>query len=305
LFFVINLYKNNNPLKAITTIMLVASIISYATGTVPLAFAFELSTPNKNLQVQWWKWILGIPADDSPALDLTGEDCEVDQKGPIWYLSGFAGSSEGLPGGTAERDCSVPEGKDILIPVFNTVCAEITDAGIIRQELGLEEDEDIPPSQLKEGLVRCTDFFIDHIVPESLVFSIDDQTLGFEDLADFRVVSPQFQIVYPDGNVFGQSPTNVKQKAVADGYWVLIEDLEPGEYTINAASLLRFPEFDDFEFQTSVTYHLTVESSQTSSFLHDEANPVLNKLMGNPIETQPVEDMAVINKLLGNIEDVE
>ena len=48
---------------------------------------------------------------------------------------------------------SVPEGKDILIPVFNTVCAEITDAGIIRQEFGLEEDEDIPPSQLKEGLV--------------------------------------------------------------------------------------------------------------------------------------------------------
>ena len=62
-----------------------------------------------------------------------------------------------------------------------------------------------------------------------------DKPLGFEDLADFRVVSPQFQIVYPDGNVFGQSPTNVKQKAVADGYWVLIEDLEPGVYTINAA----------------------------------------------------------------------
>ena len=176
MFFVINLYKNNNPLKAITTIALVAVIISYATGTVPLAFAFELSTPNKNLQVQWWKWILGIPEEDSPALDLTGEDCDVDQKGPIWNLSGFAGSSEGLPGGTAERDCPVPEGKDILIPVFNTVCAEITDAGIIRQELGLEEDEDIPPSQLKEGLVRCTDFFIDHIVPESLVFSIEGQT---------------------------------------------------------------------------------------------------------------------------------
>ena len=298
MFFVINLYKNNNPLKAITTIALVASIISYATGTVPLAFAFELSTPNKNLQVQWWKWILGIPEENSPALDLTGEDCNVDQKGPIWYLSGFAGSSEGLPGGTAERDCSVPEGKDILIPVFNTVCAEITDAGIIRQELGLAEGEDIPPSQLKEGLVRCTDFFIDHIVPESLVFSIEDQTLGFEDLADFRVVSPQFQIVYPDGNVFGQSPTNVKQKAVADGYWVLIEDLEPGVYTINAASLLRFPEFDDFEFQTSVTYTLTVENSLTSSFSHDEANPVLNKLMGNPRETQPVEDTSVINKLL-------
>ena len=44
----INLYRKKNPIKAITAITLVAGIISYATGTVPLAFAFELSTPNKN-----------------------------------------------------------------------------------------------------------------------------------------------------------------------------------------------------------------------------------------------------------------
>ena len=144
-----NLYTNNNPLKAITTIMLIIGIISYATGTVPLAFAFELSTPNKNLQVQWWKWILGIPANESPATDETGDFCEIDQKGPIRYLAGFAGSSEGLPGGSATRNCNVPEGKDILIPIFNTVCAEITDAGLIKTTLGLKQDDEIPPSQLK------------------------------------------------------------------------------------------------------------------------------------------------------------
>ena len=283
----INLYRKKNPIKAITAITLVAGIISYATGTVPLAFAFELSTPNKNLQVQWWKWILGIPAEDSPVLDETGEDCDVDQKGPIWYLAGFAGSSEGPPfGGSAERDCTIPEGKDILIPIFNTVCAEQTDAGLIKQELGLGEDEEIPPSQLKEGLIRCTDFFVE--LADTLEFSIDGEAV--EDFDEFRVVSPQFQIVYPEGNVFNQAPTDVKQKAVAQGYWILVEDLEPGEHTIEVVSGL--PEFD---FETSVTYHLTIESKQTSSLSDEETNPVLRKLMGSHEETELPEGISMIN----------
>ena len=283
----INLYRKKNPIKAITAITLVAGIISYATGTVPLAFAFELSTPNKNLQVQWWKWILGIPAEDSPVLDETGEDCDVDQKGPIWYLAGFAGSSEGPPfGGSAERDCTIPEGKDILIPIFNTVCAEQTDAGLIKQELGLEEDEEIPPSQLKEGLIRCTDFFVE--LADTLEFSIDGEAV--EDFDEFRVVSPQFQIVYPEGNVFNQAPTDVKQKAVAQGYWILVEDLEPGEHIIEVVSGL--PEFD---FETSVTYHLTIESKQTSSLSDEETNPVLRKLMGSHEETELPEGISMIN----------
>jgi hypothetical protein len=288
--FVINLYTNNNPLKAITTIMLIVGIISYATGTIPLASAFELSTPNKNLQVQWWKWILGIPAEDSPALDETGDDCDVDQKGPIWYLAGFAGSSEGPPfGGSAERDCTIPEGKDILIPIFNTACAEQTDAEVIKQELGLDADDDIPPSQLKEGLIRCTDYYMGFV--KTLQFSIDGEAV--EDFDDFRVLSPQFQIVYPEGNVFGQSPTNVKQKAVAQGYWILVEDLEPGEHTIEVVSGLP-----DFDFETSVTYQLTIESKQTSSLSDEETNPVLRKLMGSPEETHLPEDVSVLDKLL-------
>jgi hypothetical protein len=299
LFPLIGLYKNKNPSKVITTVILVVGIISYSTGAVPLAFAFELSTPSKNLQVQWWKWILGIPADQSPALDETGEDCARDQKGPIWYLAGFAGSTEGLPGGSAVRDCTIPDGKDILIPVFNTACAEITDAGLIKDALGLDEDEEIQPSQLKEGLISCTDLLLSFV--DDLHFSIDGQTLEKEDFDKFRVVSPQFQIVYPEGNVFGQSPTNVKQKAVAEGYWVLVEDLEPGEYTIEASSTLVFPNPPDppFVFKTSVIYHLTIEGKNTSPILHEEMEPVLSKLTGNPRETQLPEDISVINKLLG------
>jgi hypothetical protein len=285
-------YTNNKPLKTLTTIILVTGIISYATGTVTLASAFELSTPSKNLQVQWWKWILGIPPEDSPVLDVTGENCAEDQKGPIWYLAGFAGSSEGPPfGGSAERDCTIPEGKDLLIPIFNTVCAEITDAGLIKQELGLGEDEEILPSQLHEGLIRCTDFIMSFVKEKQ--FSIDGEALTEEDFANLRVVSSQFQIVYPEGNVFNQAPTNVKQKAVAQGFWILVEDLEPGEHTIEVVSGLP-----DFDFRTSVTYHLTIESKSTSPLLQEETDPVLSKLTGKPEESQPSEGISIMNKLL-------
>jgi hypothetical protein len=276
----IGLRTRNHLLKTLTIITVVIGLISYAAQIVPLVFAYELSAPNKNLQVHWWKWILGIPAADSPVLDETGDDCDVDQKGPIWYLAGFAGSSEGPPfGGSAERDCTIPEGKDILIPIFNTVCAEQTDAATIKQVLGLEENDKIPPSQLKEGLILCTDFFMDLV--DTKEFSIDGQALADDELNDFRVVSPQFQIVYPDGNVFNQSPTNVKQKAVAQGYWVLVKGLEPGEHTIEVVSGLSA-----FDFLTDVTYHLTIESKHTSPLLHEGTNPGLDKLMESTQQPQ-------------------
>jgi len=283
-------------------IALVAGIISYTTGTIPLAFAFELSVPNKNLQVQWWKWILGIPAERSPVIDETGDFCAENQKGPIWYLAGFAGNSEGGTGGSAVRDCDepIPEGKDILIPIFNTVCAETTDAGLIKQELGLDQEDEIPPSQLKEGLVRCTDFFMEALVDEDNHFSIDGEVLATEDFEKTRLVSPQFQIVYPDGNVFNQSPTNVKQKAVADGLWILIKDLEPGDHTIEASSHLHFDGPPPFDFQTSVTYHFTIEGKNTFPLSNEDNNPVLNKFMGNPTQTNPSVGASVMDKLMIN-----
>jgi hypothetical protein len=33
-----------------------------------------------------------------PVIDETGDFCAENQKGPIWYLAGFAGSSEGRTG---------------------------------------------------------------------------------------------------------------------------------------------------------------------------------------------------------------
>jgi hypothetical protein len=110
-------------------------------------------------------------------------------------------------------------------------------------------------------------------------FSIDGHALAKDDFNNFKVVSPLFQIVYPDGNVFNQFPTNVKQKAVAQGYWVLVKGLEPGEHTIEVVSGLSA-----FDFLTDVTYDLTIEGKHSSSMLHEHTNPRLGVQTGDPQE---------------------
>ena len=39
----------------------------------------------------WWQWLLSIPEDKNPAGDPTGERCETNQQGPIWFLAGTFG----------------------------------------------------------------------------------------------------------------------------------------------------------------------------------------------------------------------
>jgi hypothetical protein len=64
----------------------------------------------------WWQWLLSIPEDKSPAGDLTGENCETNQQGPIWFLAGTFG-------GAAERTCTIPSGKAIMFSPINSECS--------------------------------------------------------------------------------------------------------------------------------------------------------------------------------------
>jgi len=62
----------------------------------------------------WWQWAAGIPAENNPLRDETGEDCGIDQSGKVWFLGG-------TQGGAVERECTVPPGKALLFPVLNAV----------------------------------------------------------------------------------------------------------------------------------------------------------------------------------------
>ena len=205
------------------------------------------------LTAEWWQWITEIPREINPLLDETGDDCDVNQQGQVWFLVGTPGDTEAgnLTTGSAERECTIPEGKKILFPIIIVSCLELTDNETIRELLDIPEGP-IPEAKLEEGLRLCAESFIE---PANLLeASIDGKNIT--NLDDFRVQSPLFTMSLREDNPFDiieNAFPGIPQRAISDGYWVLVKGLEPGEHTIEfkggVAGL----------FETDVTYHITIE----------------------------------------------
>src|SRR5690348_8446281 len=64
---------------------------------------------------KWEQWLISVPQPVNPATDPTGKNCAQNQVGPVWFLAGTTG-------GSAERTCTIPAGKAILISVIGSEC---------------------------------------------------------------------------------------------------------------------------------------------------------------------------------------
>jgi hypothetical protein len=193
----------------------------------------QISKPSPELTAQWWQWIMSIPADDNPTTDTTGEDCSQGDFGDTFFLAGTLG-------GKAERECTITEGQDILIPIVNTICIKT------------EEEE------TEESLLAiCTDITDQ---TKNLKLRIDGQYV--RNLESYRVTNTEFfTIEAVENNIF--QPLGLPAgtyEAVADGYWVLIEGLSAGEHTITVDGKQHghTSALGKWDFRTQVTYHLTV-----------------------------------------------
>jgi hypothetical protein len=193
---------------------------------------------------KWWQWAESIPAEINPQLDQTGEDCAQaqNQTGPVWFLTGTSG-------GSVERTCTIPAGKAILIPVLNN----------INIRAASETDE-----ELLAGAKSQTDSVT------ILEFSIDGVPL--QDIWNYRIQSPFFDVTLPSDNVFGISAGTYR--AVADGYWVFLQPLPPGQHEIrlhgamgNPTAISPIP-----SFETVVTYHLIVSDTAATPTTEQATN---------------------------------
>jgi hypothetical protein len=128
---------------------------------------------------------------------------------------------------------------------------ELTDDETVRNITGIPAGQPIPEAQLEEALRQCAVEIIDGV--NLLEFSIDGKNItNFE---KFRVQSPLFNLTLRDDNPFDivKDFPGIPQRAVSDGYYVLVKGLEPGEHTI------EFKGGISGVFETQVTYHLTIE----------------------------------------------
>jgi hypothetical protein len=155
--------------------------------------------------VKWWQWFVAIPAKKNPGTDETGENAGMNQFDPnVWFLAGTFG------GKTVERECLIPKERAILFPVIN-------------YEMNtLEKPELKTESQLLKHVRDDQDDIV------NLDAMVDGQKIP-----TYRIRSDPvfFSITAPDDNTV-QIPNGGTTHATADGYWVFLKPVPPGEHGI-------------------------------------------------------------------------
>jgi hypothetical protein len=180
---------------------------------------------------KYWQWNLGIPIDRNPTADNSGRYCEESQPNNAFFLTGTIGSS-------AERTCSVPAEKSIVIPVINVVCT-------------LD-----PILDTEEELRTCAKDDQDKVSSQSL--KIDG--VPVTGLENYRVQSGFFDLNVTEKNIFNLPPGPTK--AVSDGTWVILKNntLSPGSHVIEFnGNLVDYTEGAITNFATGVKYNLIID----------------------------------------------
>jgi hypothetical protein len=191
---------------------------------------------------RWWQFVYQFPIHNppytgpiyNPLFDETGSQCTLGQAGRVWYMVGVFNES-----GSATRSCTVPSNVALFFPILNTEW----DNNCIDPPLTVEQLRQIAA----EGIDLTTE----------LHASFDGAPLT-KDLFGFRATSPVFTYVLPpDDNIaqlFGCDVSGVTDPAVADGYYLMMAPLTPGQHTLNFGGTLG----DPINFSLDITYNLTV-----------------------------------------------
>jgi hypothetical protein len=198
----------------------------------------------------WWTWAAAIPAEDSPLFVDTNEAAQTGQSEGVFLL---AGALDGLP---HVREITVPAGTPLLFPVVNSVWWAPDDLGTAALFAALAG---LDPAQMTENeLLR---FIAAYSVqayetqdPPAMSVTVDGVELA--DVEAFRAASPQiFEL--EDTDLLGDLPD---RRFAADGYWVFLNPLKPGEHTIHIVGAIDEGPFAGFT--VDVTYEITVVGGQ-------------------------------------------
>jgi hypothetical protein len=170
--------------------------------------------------VAWWQWAASFDGADSPVADRTGAYCHLKQNGPVWFLAGTYGTRRTV------RTCTVPRGKHLFFPLINYVYFVANPA--------------VPPSCASVTLSaqRATEH------PSALVLNLDG--VDGSELSTHRQATSCFNI-----GALADPPQQIFPSA-ANGYYVMLKPLPPGEHELNFGGVLP-------SMSQAVTYRLIVK----------------------------------------------
>ena len=187
--------------------------------------------------VDWWQWVLSIPADRNPLLDTTGEFAGESQHGPVWFVAGTFGDS-------VERSYTVPQGKALFVPVYVWTFG----AGTFDCEPSVPGVPCVV-CELQELAKTSTE------AAEVLEVTIDG--VPVQNLRRYEAASPKaFRVFYPVNSVVNAAfdvdlPGGIYRPQVADGYWLMLQPLAKGTHELRIHVVAPGTEFD-------VIHHITV-----------------------------------------------
>lgn len=197
----------------------------------------------------WWQWSLSIPKSINPML---GGACDQNQSGNVFFLAGTMG-------GTDTRDCTIPAGKGIYFPLVNQVIFDCPEyAGGEGYTCADSVSEDLKRQWANQNF---------EMAQTTLILEVDG--VAVNNLEQYRAQSDGF--VDPQGanaderinpwcgGPIRENPCGIpegsQRNALADGYWVMLRPLSPGQHEIRFAANL---DFGNGGFSLDVTYNLTV-----------------------------------------------
>jgi hypothetical protein len=202
--------------------------------------------------VKWWQWFIAIPEDKTPADDPTGERCGTNQDDPdVWFLTGAFE-------GTVERNCTIPFGRAIFLPVVASECSYAEYANL----------------KTEAELRKCA---VEGDEVTDLGASFDG--LKVQNIRDFRIQSPIFNASFPEKNVFGArvGPT----QSVSDFYGMFLKPPSIGKHELHFFVLtLENPATGVPASGYDVTYHITVKQANFSELtenciIEDKTYPII------------------------------
>jgi hypothetical protein len=179
---------------------------------------------------KFWTWFIQIPADVHPREHYTPERCATAQSGPVWFLSDILADKE-------ERNCEIPSGKAILLPILNGICWS-------------DESDPIPMSD--QDLIKCAKEGNEYGVISA---TIDGREI--KELNSYRAESPFFNITVPENNIFNNMPGVWKAKV--DGFFLFLEPLPPGNHTLRTTTSVINPTSPEYNYAADLKYNLMVK----------------------------------------------
>ena len=160
------------------------------------------------------------------------------QQGDVWFLGGaFGSTNDGVPDTPPfdiRRECVVPEGTRLFVPIINATCTEVQD--------GLATESE---------LVRCMQDLADLII--GLDATVDGRRIRVTE-GNNRAQTGLFPINLPPGSIFGITSDEFRPSiAAADGYYILTKPLHAGTHTIEVSGSVPA-----FNFTLDIVYEVTV-----------------------------------------------